>query len=123
MNIIIGVIMVAAALYLKLRYRPEGTLAKYLFGFTVLAGVVSMLTVESYANIWLMLWPVFDIVVSGLIVRCYYNEAVRQAEVREVRAEAQRRAAAERERKKAESARMRSRASVYAICRGESLAA
>lgn len=122
MNIIIGVIMVAAALYLKLRYRPEGTLAKYLFGFTVLAGIVSMLTIECYATFRMMLWPVVDIVLCGLIFRCYYNEAMRQVEAREARAEAERRAAAEHARKKSEMARMRSRASVFAIS-GESIAA
>ena len=121
MNIIIGCVIVIAALYLKLRFRPEGALAKYLFGFTVLAGVVSMLTVECYATFAMMLWPVADIILSGLILRNYRNEVMRQVEAREARAAAQRRAAAEHEKKKLEMARRRSRASVYAICCSEAL--
>lgn len=122
MNIIIGCVVIIAALYLKLKFRPEGALAKYLFGFSVLAGIVSMLTVECYATLAMMLWPVIDIILSGLILRNYQNEVMRQVEAREVRAAAQRRAAVERERRKTEMARRRSRASVYAVCCGESYA-
>ena len=121
MNIIIGCVVIIAALYLKLRFRPEGTLAKYLFGFSVLAGIVSMLTVESYATVAMMLWPVVDIILSGLILRNYQNEVMRQVEAREARVVAQRRAAIEHERRKVEMARRRSRASVYAICGSDGL--
>ncbi len=122
MNIFIGCLTVAAALYIKLKYRPEGELAKYLFGFTVLAGVVSMMTAECYDTVWLMLWPVFDVAVSALIFRTYFNVAVKQAEERKRKAAAEYRAAVEREKYKVEMAKKRSLESLYAIYGTESLA-
>ena len=116
MNIIIACAIFAAAIYMKVKYQPKGGTANQLFAFSMLAGVISLLTIESYATIWQMLWPIADIVLSVLILVTYRMEIERQLSHAAARREAERRAAAEAAALAIERAHMRSRASVAAIC-------
>lgn len=116
MNIIIACAIFAAAIYMKVKYQPKGSNANQLFAFSMLAGVISLLTIESYATIWQMLWPVADIILSVLVLATYRMEIERQLSRAAARREAERRAAAEAAALAAQRAHMRSRASVAAIC-------
>ena len=116
MNIITACVIFAAAIYMKVKYQPKGSNANQLFAFCVIAGVISLLTIRSYATVWQMLWPVADIILSGLILAAYRAEIERQLSKAAARREAERRAAAEKAALAAERAHMRSRASVAAIC-------
>ena len=116
MNIIIGIAIFAAAFYMRLKYRGQGRTEKELFWLSLTAGVISILTIESYATFWQMLWPVIDVTLSTIILCIYHVEIKRQAAVRETRRDQARRAAAHAAAQSSRQARLLSRASVIAMC-------
>lgn len=116
MNIVIACAIFAAAIYMKVKYQPKGSNANQIFALCILAGVISLLTIRSSATVWQMLWPVADIIISGLILAVYRAEIERQLSRAAAHREAERRAEAERAALAVERAHMRSRASVAAIC-------
>ncbi len=129
MNIIIGMAIIAAALYMRFKFRNQGRTETELFLLSITAGVISILTIESYATFWQMLWPVIDVALSAAILGIYRVEIRRQAALREARREQVRRAAAREAAQMSRQARLLSRASVIAMYEysentaGESMAA
>jgi len=115
MNIIIGCAIFIAAFYMRFKYRNQGRSEKELFFISLIAGIISILTIESYATFWQMLWPVIDIALSTLILCSYRAEIKRQSALREVRREKARKAAARAAAQGSYQARLLSRASVLAM--------
>lgn len=87
-----------------------------LFVMCIISGVITMLTLETYANFWQMLWPVIDVAMCAALVGIYRVEGKRQAARREARREEARRVQARAAAQVSYQARMLSRASVLAMC-------
>lgn len=87
MGIIIAFAVIIAAVLFKLRYRPEGRTALYLFGMCVAAAVIMLLSVGSTTSTG-MLFYAAELVVCALIVFAYRYEARRQAVARAARKQA-----------------------------------
>lgn len=117
MNIIIGIAVFAAAFYMRLRYRKQTRNEKELFWLSITAGVISILTIESYATFWQMLWSLADIALSAAILLLYHTEIMRRIEAHAQHRVQARRAAELAAEKAQQEAYMRSRASVAAMWR------
>jgi len=95
MGIIIAVAVIIAAVFFKLRYRPEGDNAFTMFGVCMIAGIVMLLTVGSLSSWSGVLFYVVELAVCALIVLSYRCEARREAAVRARKAAAAKQRAAE----------------------------
>ncbi|MBE6759527.1 MAG: hypothetical protein E7554_05480 [Ruminococcaceae bacterium] len=97
MGIIIAVAVIIAAVFFKLRYRPEGDDAFTLFGVCMIAGIVMLLTVGSLSSFSGVLFYAVELAVCALIVLSFRCEARREAAARARKmAAAKQRAAEER---------------------------
>lgn len=96
MNIIIAAAVIFAAVFFKLRYRPEGKPAGTMFGVCVFAAVVMMLTVGSLSSVAGALFYLAELVICSLVVLLYRREGRCQAAIRARKAAAAKRAAQER---------------------------
>lgn len=95
MGIIIAVAVIFAAVFFRMRYRPQGDNAVTMFSVCIIAGAVMLLTVGSLASWSGVLFYLAELVICALMVLCYGYEARRQAAVRARRRAAARRAARE----------------------------
>ena len=84
-NIFLGLAVITLAVYLKLKYRPNGATAAKLFAICVFAGVVMLLTVGRLSTFSGALFYLADIVICGSILMLYRFEAVRQLAARKKR--------------------------------------
>jgi len=116
MNIAIGLIVFIAALYMRFKYREQGQSEKALFAISMFAGLISILTIESYATFWQMLWPVIDITLCTLILFCYRAEIKRQAAARSAQRAKVRKEAVRAIEQRNQQAHLLSRASILAMC-------
>lgn len=95
MGIIIAVAIIFAAVFFRLRYRPEGENASTMFTVCLMAGAVMLLTVGSLSSWSGLLFYAVEIALCALMVLSYRYEARRQAAVRARKRAAVRRAARE----------------------------
>ena len=95
MGIIIAVAIIIAAVFFRLRYRPEGENAATMFTVCLMAGAVMLLTVGSLSSWSGLLFYAVEIALCALMVLSYRYEARRQAAVRARKRAAARRAARE----------------------------
>jgi len=95
MTIIIAVAVIFAAVFFKMRYRPDGKSAATMFGVCVFAGVVMLLSVGTLSSAGILFY-VAELVICSLVVLLYRREGRCQAAVRARKAAAAKRAAQER---------------------------
>ncbi|MBQ9994667.1 MAG: hypothetical protein IJP17_08155 [Clostridia bacterium] len=115
MNIILGIAICIAAVILKFKYRPQGSDASQLFFISVGAGVVTMLTVNSFSGFGSFVALVLELALSALILLAYRTEARRQYAIRRERSMAKSRAMARAAEFAAAMSAPRSRTSVVAL--------
>lgn len=82
MGIIIAAAVIFAAVFFRLRYRPQGGNAVTMFGVCLFAGVVMILTVGSLSSWSGVLFYLAELAVCSLLVLTYRYEARRQAAAR-----------------------------------------
>ncbi len=111
MNIIIAAAVIIAALFFRMKYRPQGQASDIMFGVCAVTSVVMLLGTGTFSLVS-MLFYLCELTICSVIVLAYRRECRCQAAQRARKTAAARRAAQERA---AEQARRRTLSSYAAF--------
>lgn len=86
MSIIIGIAIMAAAVTIRLRYRPRGEAATLLFLGSILVGLITVFTAGSFSSVVLAVLMLVQVALCALMLLLYRVETERQLEAERRRA-------------------------------------
>ena len=111
MFVFFGIVIILATLYIRFRYRPQGSTALQMFLANLFSGVITLFTTNSMGSFVMVLLLVLQLVMCAGLLGLYRLEVERQREAKRRRAVSRRIA----QRQAENDAKLRARAAFMAM--------